>query len=295
VKRTVFKADVLLLLVAAIWGTGFVAQRLGMEHVGPMTFNGIRFAIGTLVLLGVIMVRRRLARRSPAAGDAPTTRTHLLGGLLVGVALFVAASLQQIGLIWTTAGKAGFITGLYVVFVPIIGLFVRHRVHATTWAGAGLAAVGLYFLSVTESFEVDRGDRFVLACAVVWAVHLLLIGRFSPTSDPLELAALQFAVGAALSLAAALLFEDPEAASIYAARWAILYAAVFPVSMAFTLQVVAQRVAPPAHAAILLSFEAVFAALGGWLVLNEYLAPRQLLGCLLMLAGILVTQARTRE
>jgi drug/metabolite transporter (DMT)-like permease len=179
--------------------------------------------------------------------------------------------------------------------VPLLGLFVRRRVAATTWAGAGLASVGLYFLSTTSSFEVNRGDWFVLACAFFWAVHVLIIGSAAPRTDPLKLAALQFAIGSVLALIAALLTEEITGTGIAAARWAILYSGALSVAVAFTLQVVAQRGAPPAHAAVLLSLEAVFAALAGWLVLSETLGRREAVGCMLMLAGFAVSQIRRSD
>jgi drug/metabolite transporter (DMT)-like permease len=291
-KLATFQADALLLLAAVIWGTGFVAQRAGMEHVGPMAFTGIRFALGTLVLLPIIYIRRHRPTPTDPQARASARRVYLLGGTLAGLVLFIGVSLQQIGLIYTTAGKAGFITGLYVIIVPIIGFFLRYHVRSITWIGAGLAAVGLYFLSVSGSFEVNRGDGFVLACAVVWAVHVLIIGWLSPRTDPLPLAAMQFAITSALGLIAALLTEDLTAESILAAKGAILYGGVFAVGVGYTLQVVGQRDAPPAHAAILLSLEAVFAAVAGGLILTEVLTSRELLGCALMLGGVLTSQIR---
>ncbi len=293
-KLGALRADALLLLAAAIWGSGFVAQRLGMDHLGPMAFNSLRFAIGAMVLLPAILISRSGPSNS-AAGPGPALRVYLLGGGLAGVVLFIAAGLQQIGLVYTTAGKAGFITGLYVVLVPIMGLLLRRRVGIWTWSGAGLAAVGLYFLSVTGTLRMNRGDCFVLACAFFWAAHVLIIGYLAPRTEPLKLAALQFATGAVLAGIAAGLTEELYLTNVLAARWAILYSGGLSVAVAFTLQVVAQREAPAAHAAILLSLEAVFAALAGWLVLSETLGGRELLGCGLMLAGMLVAQARRAE
>jgi drug/metabolite transporter (DMT)-like permease len=285
-RLATFKADAILLFAAVIWGAAFVAQRAAMQHMGPLGYNGIRFALGALVLLPVMHARRAEA----AANCASDTSLYLRGGLLAGLVLFVGASLQQAGLVYTTAGKAGFITGLYVVGVPILGLFIGQRTPALTWLGAGLATVGLYLLSVSGRLEINPGDALVLACAVVWAVHVLLIGRLSPRTDPLRLAAVQFGVTALLSLAAAAAFERTTLAGIVAAKWAILYGGLCSVGIGYTLQVVGQRAAPPAHAGLLMSLEAVFAALtGGWL-LGEVLGRRELLGCGLMLAGILVSQ-----
>ena len=287
-NREVFKADGLLLLTALIWGFAFVAQRIGMNYVGPFTFNGVRFALGCLVLVP-FMTRRPSpgdARRMPAQ-DLKTT---VWGGGLAGLALFCGASLQQVGLVYTTAGNAGFITGLYVVIVPLLGLVWRQRTHAGTWAGALLAAVGLYLLSVTEGFVIAFGDLLELAGAFFWAAHVLIVGWLAPRVPSTRLAFLQFAACSLLSLATAALFESVRLGAILQAALPILYGGALSVGVAYTLQVVAQRNAHPAHAAILLSLEAVFAALGGWLLLDETLTPRGLFGCALMLAGMLLSQ-----
>lgn len=287
-NRSVFKADGLLLLTALIWGFAFVAQRIGMNYVGPFTFNGVRFALGCLVLVPFLTRRRSHgdARRMPAQ-DLKTT---LLGGGLAGLALFCGASLQQVGLVYTTAGNAGFITGLYVVVVPLLGLFWRQRTHAGTWAGALLAAAGLYLLSVSEGFVIAFGDLLELAGAFFWAAHVLIVGWLAPRVPSTRLAFLQFAACSLLSLATAAVFESVRLGAILQAALPILYGGALSVGVAYTLQVVAQRDAHPAHAAILLSLEAVFAALGGWLLLGETLTPRGLLGCALMLAGMLLSQ-----
>ncbi len=291
VPASTLKADGLLLLTAAIWGCAFVAQRVGMDHVGPYTFNGVRFALGALALIPLIRyldTQKKGKNLLPAAG----WRTYLLSGAIAGVALFAGASLQQIGLVYTTAGKAGFITGLYVVIVPLLGLFFRQRPGASTWAGALMAAVGMYFLSVTEDFTIAYGDVLELIGAFFWAGHVLIIGWLSPRLDPVRLAAFQFAACSLLSLGAAVALEPITTQGLMGASWAILYGGLMSVGVAYTLQVVAQRQAPPAHAAIILSLESVFAALAGWLLLAEVLDERALIGCGLMLAGMLLSQLR---
>lgn len=277
------RADLLLLLTAAIWGFAFVAQRVGMEHVGPFLFNGVRFALGAVCLL--VVVRFRRGRRRPS-GPAGTRRA----GLLLGCVLFLGASFQQIGIVYTTAGKAGFITGLYVVLVPILGSTLGHRIGLRPWIGAVLAAVGLYLLSVKEGFRIELGDALVLASAFFWACHVLLVGRWTRRFDAVDLAWRQFATCAVLSLAAAALLEPVTVSGLRGAAVPILYGGVLSVGVAYTLQVVAQREAQPTAAAILLSLEAVFAALGGWMVLGETLAGRALAGCALMLTGVIVSQ-----
>ena len=296
--------DALLLLTAAIWGFAFVAQRAGMEHVGPFVYTAVRFALGSLALIPLVIIERRAARREASAASTPTPASlppppattsgrqvsPLAGGLLAGVVLFGGAILQQVGLVWATAGKAGFVTGLYVVLVPITGLLWGQRPGWSRWLGAALATAGLFLLSVTRAFTIERGDLAVLAGALFWTAHVHVVGWLSPRTRPVALSCVQFAVCSVLSGAAALCSERLAAASLAAAAVPILYGGLVSVGIAYTLQVVAQRRAPPAHAAILLSLETVFAALGGWLVLGERLSPRGLAGCAFMLAGMLCSQ-----
>jgi drug/metabolite transporter (DMT)-like permease len=289
-KPGAVKADLLLLLTAAIWGLAFVAQRVGMDYVGPFTYNAVRFAVGSLSLLPLILLSRKKEQQALPELTSGNGRTALVGGGIAGLVLFAGASLQQAGLVHTGAGKAGFITGLYVVMVPLLGLFWKQRPTPGTWLGALLAAVGLYFLSVTEQFTISFGDLLVLLSACFWAGHVLIIGWLSPKTDSLKLAAVQFAVCSLLSLAVAAGLETMSLAAIWRAAMPILYGGLFSVGIAYTLQVVAQKDAHPAHAAILLSLEGVFAAIGGWLLLGELLSPRSLLGCALMLCGMLLSE-----
>jgi drug/metabolite transporter (DMT)-like permease len=286
-KAATVKSDIILLLTAAIWGFAFVAQRVGMDYVGPFTYNGVRFALGSLTLLPLLLASRSLA--GPIAAPM-TSRLFIFGGGALGAVLFVAASLQQAALLYTTAGKAGFITGLYVVIVPILGLFWKQRPSAGTWAGALLSAAGLYLLSVTAHFQMEYGDLLVLVSAVFWSFQVLMVAWLSPRTRPVELAFYQFSVCSLLSLISAVWFETVAWASICDASVPILYGGCLSVGVAYTLQVVAQRDAQPAHASILMSLEAVFAALGGWLLLGETLSLRGGGGCALMLAGMLMSQ-----
>ncbi len=276
--------DLLLLLVAGIWGFGFVAQRAGMEYLGPHAFNGIRFLLGSLVL--VPMACRGTRPETGTARELPA----LVAGILPGLVLFAGAALQQIGLKYTTAGKAGFITGLYVIMVPLLGIFLGQRTEKGTWLGGILAVSGLYLLSVRGDFSIAPGDLLELAGAVFWAVHVLLLGYLSPRTDPIRLAMVQFAICGLLSMAAAGLTETISMAAIRAAAVPLAYGGICSVGIGYTLQVVVQRRAHPAHTAILLSLEAPFAALGGWWLLGETLSMRALSGCLLMLAGMLTSQ-----
>lgn len=281
------KAELLLLLAAVIWGFAFVAQRVGMEHVGPFTYNGVRFVLGALALLPLLLIgRRKTAPRHPGG-----RRALLVGGLLAGLLLFAGASLQQVGIVYTTAGKAGFITGLYVVIVPLLGLLGGHRTPWSTWIGAALAVMGLYLLTVTDRLTLAEGDGLVLVGALFWAGHVLVIGWLAGRHvEPVPLAGLQFLVCALLSLAVAATVEPMTLHGLRGAAVPILYGGLLSVGVAYTLQVIAQREAPPAHAAILLSLETVFAALGGWWLLNENLTGQGLVGCALMFTGMLLSQ-----
>ena len=280
------KADLLLLITAAIWGFAFVAQRMGMAHMGPFTFNALRFSIGALALLPLLGWQRR------REGSLPKGAFHKLiwPGLLTGLSLFAGASLQQIGLVGTSAGKAGFITGLYVILVPLLGLAWGKRTHPAHWIGAVLAVPGLYLLSVQADFTISSYDLVVLGGAFLWAMHVHLITRYAAQVGVLRLAVMQAAVCGILSGLAALLFENISFAGIVDGIWPILYGAFLSVGVAYTLQVVAQRTADPTHAVIILSLESVFAGLGGWIVLQEVLSIRDLIGSGLMLGGIFVSQ-----
>ncbi|WP_243544541.1 DMT family transporter [Pseudodesulfovibrio tunisiensis] len=296
------RADLLLFVTAAIWGLAFVAQRMSMDHVGPLTFNGVRFALGSVALVPLF----RRMERGRAPGFAATDRKRLVrGGLILGLALFAGATLQQIGLAGpqlqalglepSTAGKAGFITGLYVVLVPLMGLFFGQRAGLGTWVGAGLAVAGMYLLSVTSGLSVSFGDMLVLASALFWAGHVIIVGKLSPGMDgcdAVKLSSLQFAACAVLSLIGAVATEEITLAGLEGAAIPILYGGLLSVGVAYTLQVLAQRDAQPAHAAIILSLESVFAVIGGCLVLGEVLTVRAMIGCGLMLAGMLFSQLR---
>ncbi|HAA04733.1 MAG TPA: EamA family transporter [Syntrophobacteraceae bacterium] len=284
------RTDLILLLCACIWGFSFVAQRIGMAYIGPFTYNALRFALGSVSLLPLLLAGRRYQTMYGEILPPVTRRTTLLGGALAGLALFAGSSLQQLGIVYTTAGKAGFITGLYVVLVPMVGLLWRQLPGLGTWLGAVLAVIGLYLLSITEDLRISMGDVLVVVSAFFWAGHVHLIGYYSSRVGSIRLAFLQFAVCSILSLVTALLLETTSLPAIRLASGAILFGGFFSVGVAFTLQAVAQRDARPAHAAIIMSLETVFAALGGWLMLHETLPVRGIVGCGVMLAGMLASQ-----
>lgn len=281
--------NLLLLLTAMIWGFAFVAQRMGMDYVGPFTFNAARFALGGLSLFPVIyFMERRKPRSVPSQAD-PTPQVKW-GGLLLGAVLFTAASLQQVGLVYTPAGKAGFITGLYVVMVPVIGIFVGQKVTFLLWLGVLLAVVGMYLLSITGGFHIAFGDAILVLGALFWAVHVQLTGYLSPRTDPVRLARYQFLICALCSFIAALIFEKISLQGVINGMYPLLYGGLLSVGVAYTLQVVVQKTADPTYAAVILSLEAVFAVVGGCLVLGETLTARALVGCALMLVGMLAAQ-----
>jgi drug/metabolite transporter (DMT)-like permease len=319
-NKRALRADILLLLTAGIWGFGFVAQRSGMEYVGPFAYNGIRFLLGSLSLLPLILARRKSARTAGVG-------RFLRYSLAAGGCLFVAVILQQFGILFTTAGNAGFITGLYVVLTPFFGMFLGRKTGPATWLGSGLTLAGLYFLSAAGHLDsiasINPGDVITVVSAVFWAFHVLLIDRLVGGIDPIVLSAGQFAVCGGLSLAGAFLVEPFVGAAVERINPALLGAGLFAwrpfpallaglsagtigfpvdalipilygglgsVGIAYTLQVVAQRDAPPAHATIILCLEGCFAAIGGALLLSEPVGLWTLLGFALMLTGMLVTQ-----
>ena len=284
-KTGVLRNDLLLLLTAMIWGFAFVAQRVGMRFIEPFTYNGLRFALGAASLLPLLYLRRQSTERTVASGTMV-----LAVGMVVGLCLFVASSLQQIGLVYTTAGKAGFITTLYVVLVPLFGMVIGRSTGIAGWIGVALAVGGLYLLSVREDLSIAPGDLLVLASALFFALHVLLIDRYGHLVDSIVLSVVQFAVCSGLCTVTAFFVESPGLDGIIKAAIPILYGGLFSVGVAYTLQVVAQKKAPPSHAAIILSLEGAFAALGGWLLIGENLDARALIGCVLMFAGMLSSQ-----
>lgn len=282
---SILASDALLLLTAAIWGFAFVAQRVGMDDLGPFAFNAIRYFIGALVLIPLI--RRRKSEAAEANANRPKP---MLPYILTGSALFLGASLQQVGLVTTTAGNAAFITSLYVVIVPMLGALFGRKAKAKDYFAALVAVAGLYIITIGKGFSIAPGDLFVLAGSFFWALHILVISRFASEVDPIELSAGQFAVCGALSLIVAMIFEPQPFQGILSAAVPLLYGGIFSCGVAFTLQIVAQRHAPPAHASIILAMEGLFGALGGVLILSEPATARLFLGGALMLSAAIFSQ-----
>lgn len=286
-----FRGALLLTLTALIWGTAFVAQSLGMDYLGPFTFNGVRNFVAAVGLLPVIAFLRRRQGKAEARGAAGNSRKTLwVGGVLCGLALGVASSLQQIGIQFTTVGKAGFLTALYIVIVPLLGLLLKKRVALPVWVSVVIAAAGTYLLSIQEDFTIAAGDLFVILCAVCFSVHILLVDRFSPSVNGVELSCIQFLVAGVFSTIVAFLVETPNVQAILRSWGPILYTGLISSGVGYTLQILGQKDTPPAVASLIMSLESVFAALSGWLLLGQGMTGREVVGCALVFAAVVLAQ-----
>lgn len=278
------KNSLLLLLTAVIWGVAFVAQSVGLEYVEPFTFNSVRSIIGGLVLLPCIVILKKWKK-----GFA--TKIEWIGGICCGIALCLASNFQQFGMQHTTVGKAGFITALYVVLVPILGLFVKKKVPIFIWLCVGLSVAGLYLLCMPEgAFVLALGDLLVLICAILFSLHILVIDYFSPKGDGVVISCIQFFTCGILTGVVMIFTETPTIGNILDAKWAILYAGVLSSGVAYTLQVVAQKNVNPTVASLILCLESVVAVLAGWIILGQGLSTREIWGCVLMFVAIVLAQ-----
>ena len=299
------RGNLMLLMTALIWGSSFVAQRAGMEYIGPFTFNGIRCLIGAIVLIPVILILSKINGNGVGTKAEPSSetaaqliaerKTLVIGGVACGVILCIASSLQQIGVVYTTAGKAGFITALYIVIVPILGIFIGKKIKPIVWLCVALAVAGLYLLCIKEGFSIGKGDFLVILCAFAFSVHILVIDHFSPKTDGVKLSCIQFFISGIISLVPMFLFENPVLADILDCWLPILYAGALSCGVAYTLQVVAQRDTDPTIASLLLSLEAVFAVICGVIILHEHVALRELMGCIIMFVAIIIAQLPGKE
>lgn len=297
-KKQQIRNSILLLLAACIWGVAFVAQSVAMDHIGPYTFSCIRFLLGGIVLLPVIGIFSVSGKgRSVKAEGSVWKRNRLLiiGGICCGIALCVASNLQQIGIITTSAGKAGFITAFYIVFVPIVNLFFGKKSSLLIWLSVALALVGLYLLCITESFSINQGDVYLLLCAIVFSAHILIIDHFSPLVDGVKMSCIQFFVAGILSAIPMLLFENPSFAQLKAASVSILYAGIMSCGVAYTLQIVGQKNMNPTIASLILSLESVVSVLAGWIILHQALSTREIIGCVLMFGAIILAQLPKKD
>lgn len=282
------KNALLLAFTAFIWGTAFVAQSVGMEYIGPFTFNGVRSIIGAFTLLPCILFQKKSCRKIIEEGSS--RKDLVVGGLLCGALLFVASSLQQIGIKYTSAGKAGFITSCYIVIVPLIGIFMKKTSGWKIWAAVVLALAGLYCLCITDGFTVGKGDIFIFLCAMAFSAHILVIDYFSPRVNGVVLSCIQFFVCGVASLPCMFVFETPDMVAIISAWIPILYAGVLSCGVAYTLQIIGQRNVNPTIASLILSLESCFSVLAGWVILHEKLSVKESLGCVLMFAAIILAQ-----
>lgn len=296
-NRQKLKGEGMLALAAVIWGTAFIFQKMGMDYIGPFTFGVFRFAIGALILWVFVLVmdagKRKKAEKLPGGKDeimSWTNRELLKGGLVVGVSNFVAGSLQQIGIVYTTAGKAGFITAMDIVIVPFFLVLLKRKVHGLTWLGVVIAAFGLYLLCIKEGFNIELGDGLVMGCAVGYSIQILCIDYYVDKVDPFKLSFYEFAISAVLSLVCALIFETIEMSAVIDCASPVLYTGILEVAVAFTLQIVGQKYAPAAIATIIMAMESVFAALAGFAFLGEVMTGREITGCIIMFAAFIIAQ-----
>lgn len=302
------KNSLLLLLAAVIWGIAFVAQSVGMDYVGGFTFNAVRSLIGSAVLVPLILVLGQKNSNSSAtvetASSHPSTNTVsnvqkqkdlIIGGIFCGICLCLASNFQQFGIKYTTVGKAGFITACYIVIVPIIGLFLGKKCSKFIWAAVVMALIGLYLLCITDGFSIGKGDLLVLVCAFLFSIHILVIDHFSPKVDGVKLSCIQFLTCGILSGIPALLFEHPEFSSILAAWQPILYAGVMSCGVAYTLQIIGQKNMNPTVASLILSLESCISVLAGWVLLGQQLSAKEIFGCVIMFAAIILAQLPQKQ
>ena len=295
-KNKEVSSAILLFLAAFIWGVAFVAQSVGMDYVGPFTFNGCRFLIGGLVLTPFALVREKKYKMNNGYQSLTVEeqkkhkKITLVGGLCCGVAICVASSFQQAGMLYTSVGKAGFITALYIVLVPVMGIFLKKKVAPIVWFGVVLAAIGFYFLCITESFSINYGDMLLFVCAICFTFHILIIDYFAPKADGVALSCIQFWFSGIVCMGIAILKEAPDFVAIFQAAIPILYAGVMSCGVAYTLQIIGQKHMKPTVASLILSLESVISVLAGWVILHEVLTGRQLLGCILVFGAVILAQ-----
>lgn len=298
-KTEIWKRSGMLFLTAFIWGIAFVAQSVGMEYVQPFTFNGVRCLLGGLVLIPCIFLLERLNLGDRKSGEEkrPDNRTLFTGGILCGIALCAGSSLQQIGIAMysadTNVGKAGFITALYIIMVPLLGIFMKKKAGLSVWGGVLLALFGFYFLCVKQGFSVEKADLIVLAGSVAFSFHILVIDYFTVRVNGVKLSCIQFFTCAFICFCLMFCFEKPSLSAVWAARLPILYAGVMSCGVAYTLQVIGQKNMNPTIASLILSMESVFSALAGWVLLKQVLNVREIAGCALVFAAIILAQYRT--
>ena len=285
------KSSLILLLTATICGVAFVAQSVGMEYIGPFTFNAIRCVLGGLVLIPVILVLKKKKETGAENQEKEDKKTLWAGGIACGVILCIASNLQQFGIMEASVGKSGFFTALYIVMIPVIGIFIGKRPGIKLWFCVALAVVGMYLLCMKDgSFTIERADIMLLLCALVFSVHILVVDYFSPKVDGVKMSCIQFFVCGVLSAVGMLFTETPDISNIQAAWLPLLYAGLLSCGVGYTLQIVGQKGINPVIASLIMSLESVISALAGWVILGQVLSPKEILGCILMFVAIIITQ-----
>lgn len=285
------KSSLILLLTATIWGVAFVAQSVGMEYIGPFTFNAIRCVLGGLVLIPVILVLKKKKETGAENQEKEDKKTLWAGGIACGVILCIASNLQQFGIMEASVGKSGFFTALYIVMIPVIGIFIGKRPGIKLWFCVALAVVGMYLLCMKDgSFTIERADIMLLLCALVFSFHILVVDYFSPKVDGVKMSCIQFFVCGVLSAVGMLFTETPDISNIQAAWLPFLYAGLLSCGVGYTLQIVGQKGINPVIASLIMSLESVISALAGWVILGQVLSPKEILGCVLMFVAIIITQ-----
>ena len=291
-KKAALGSSFLLFLAAFIWGVAFVAQSVGMDYMGPCTFNGARFLMGSAVLMPLVFFRRR--KKGTEGGKIRETgrerKSAVVGGICCGLVLCFASLCQQVGILYTTVGKAGFITTLYIIIVPIMGIFLKKKVSGKVWVGALLAAFGMYLLCMSERLALSRGDAYVFICAILFSIHILVIDYFSPKVDGVELSCIQFLTAGIICSGLALLLEKPVLQNFIDGMIPLAYAGIMSCGVAYTLQVVGQKDTDPTIASLILSMESVISVLAGWVILGQELDSRELFGCALVFGAVILVQ-----
>lgn len=297
-KNSELKGNLLLMLTALIWGCAFVAQSVSMDYIGPFTFQSVRSLLGAAVLVPVFLILDA-SKKKAGTYQAPTgeeKKTLLIAGIVCGCIMTVAANLQQIGIQYTSAGKAGFITAMYILIVPVLGLFLKKKVPGRIWLCILIAVVGLYLLSVTEGFSsISKGDVYVLLCALAFSFHIMAVDHYAPLVDGVRLSSIQFLICGVLSGILMFLFEEPNLENILNAAVPILYAGIMSCGVAYTLQIIGQKYTRPTIASLIMSLESVFAVLAGIVVLREIPTARETMGCVLMFLAIIIAQLPSRR
>lgn len=291
------KSTICLFITAIIWGSAFVAQRMGMDSIGPFYFSAFRMLLGTVALTAVFLISDYKNKLTKHTDEEKKKERKVLwvGGIACGIIIFFASNLQQVGLVSVDAGKTGFITALYIILVPIFGIFLKHKTNIFNWIGAVIGVIGLYFLCITSEFSILPGDLIVLIGAFFWAFHILCLDYFAPKTNVIKLTAIQFLVAGLISLGVAILREPISFDAVSGAAMAITYTGIFSTAIAFSFQALGQKNANPTTASIILSTESLFALIFGVIILGEVMTTKEIIGCILMFIAIIIAQIPSKK